>query len=61
MDEALEVEEGRVRGSRQMSEEARMNAIVLLAWSADGTHLPFGAIADIACKLLCFPMAVCKI
>ena len=34
MDEAPESEEGRVRGGTQLSEEARVNALVLLAWSA---------------------------
>ena len=60
MDEASETEEGRVRGGRQMSEEARVNALVLLAWSTNRTHLLYGAIANIACKLLCSPRAVCK-
>ena len=44
-----------------MSEEARVNALVLLAWSANGTHLPYSAITDIARKSLCSPRAVCKI
>ena len=61
MDEAPEVEEGTVRGGRQLSEEARVNALVLLAWSANGTHLPYGAIADIARESLCSPRAVRKI
>ena len=61
MDEASEVEEGRVRGGRQLSEEAWVNALVLLAWSANRTHLPYGAIANIARKLLCSPRAVRKI
>ena len=61
MDEALEAEEGRVRGGRQLSEEARVNALVLLVWSANGTHLPYGAIADIARKSLCSRRAVRKI
>ena len=61
MDEASEAEEGRVRGGRQLSEEARINAFVLLAWITNGTHLPYGTIADIACKLLCSPKAVRKI
>ena len=55
MDEASEVEEGRVRGGRQLSEEAWVNALVLLAWSANRTHLPYGAIADIARESLCSP------
>ena len=61
MDEASEAEEGRVRGGRQLSEEARVNAIVLLAWYANRTHLPYGAIANIARELLCSPRAVRKI
>ena len=61
MDEAPEVEEGTVRGGRQLSEEARVNALVLLAWSADGTHLPYGAIANIDRESLCSPRAVRKI
>ena len=61
MDDASEAEEGRVRGGRQMSEEARINYLFLLAWFPDGTHLPYGAIANIACKLLCSSRAVRKI
>ena len=55
MDEASEAEEGRVRGGRQLSDETRINALVLLAWSANRTHLPYSAIANIARKLLCSP------
>ena len=55
MGEASEAEEGRVKGGRQLSEEARVNALVLLAWSANGTHLPYGAISNIARELLCSP------
>ena len=40
MDEASETEEGRVRGGRQLSEETCVNALVMFAWSANGTHLP---------------------
>ena len=61
MDEALEAEEGRVRGGRQLSEEARLNAIVLLAWSDDIMHFLYGVIAYIARKLLCSSRAVRKI
>ena len=55
MDEASEAEEGRVRGGRQLSDETRINALVLLAWSANGTHLLCGAIANIARESLCSP------
>ena len=61
MDDASEAEEGRVRGGRQMSEEARVNALVLLAWSTNRTHLPYGAIANIARESLCSPRAVRKV
>ena len=61
MNEASEAEEGRVRGGRKFSEEARVNALVLLAWSADVTHFPYGATANIACKLLCSLRAVQKL
>ena len=55
MDKASEAEEGRVRGGRQLNEEARFNALVLFAWSTNRTHLPYSTIANIACKSLCPP------
>ena len=61
MDEASEAKERRVRGRRQLSEEAHINTLVLLAWTTNGTHLPYGAIANIARKMLCFSRAVRKI
>ena len=61
MDETPETEEGKVRGGRKLSEEARANSLVLLSWSANVKHLPCGAIADIARKSLCSPDSVWKI
>ena len=55
MNEASETEEGRVRGGRQLSEEERVNALFLLGWTANRTHLPYGVIANIARELLCSP------
>ena len=55
MDEASDAEECRVRGSRKLNEETHVNALVLLAWSSNGTHLSHDAISNIAHKLLCSP------
>ena len=61
MDELSEAEEGRIRGGKQLREEARVNALVLLPWTANGAHLSYGAIADIARKSLCSPRDAQKI
>ena len=61
MDEASGAGKRRVMGDRCLSKEAHVTALVILAWYADGTHPPYGAIANIPRKLLCSPRAVCKI
>ena len=58
MDGASEAEKGSVGSGKQLSEDACVNALVLLAWTTDGVCLLYGAIANIACKLLCFSCAV---
>ena len=60
MDEASEAEEGRVRGGRQMSKEARVNALVLFVWSANGMH-PLWRHCQHCLQVAMFPRAVRKI
>ena len=49
------------RGGKQLSLDARIDAVVTLAWMADGMHLPSGAIAKVANASLVSEMAIQKI
>ena len=49
------------KGGKQLSLEARIDAVVTLAWMADGMHLPPGAIAKVADASIVSETAIRKI
>ena len=51
MDDSTEAGEGIIWGSNQLSKELYINTFIILACIANGIHLSYCAITDIACKL----------
>ena len=49
------------KGGKQLSLEAQIDAVVILAWMADGMHLPPGAIAKVANASIVLEMAIQEI
>ena len=49
------------KGGKQLSIEAQIDAVVTLAWMADGMHLPPGAIAKVADASIVLETAIRKI
>ena len=48
------------KGGKQLSLEARIDAVVTLAWMADGMHLPPGSIAKVADASIVLELAIRK-